>query len=441
MKTWGKSQQILATNSQWVPGGVVSLNRKCEPNICFSHGQGSHVWDVDGNQYVDYQAGFSAFFLGHNDPDVDEAVEKVMKEKRVLMGAGPTELEGELAELICRYVPSAEKVQICNTGSEATYNAIRLARAVTGRDDILVVQGSYNGWHNDVAANVISSLKDIGPRVSPGEYPYDGLSAGVPVSHQRLIHAVNYNDLESVEFVAKKHPIACMILEPVLQNIGVVQPQPDYLKGLRKLADKYGFLLIMDEVKTGFRHAIGGYQTICNVAPDLCTFGKAIANGYPISALGGKSEYMDYFIHPEKSKRALISGTYNAHPVPTAAAIATIKKLASREHRVYEHVYKLGQMLEDGMKTILKKCDVPYRFARLGSAFCLYFMDHEPRDYHDLAENHDAALDTKYRRALIEVGIYNFPLPTKQGSISFAHTTKDIEETLEKTEAVLKNIS
>lgn len=440
MKNRARSFQLLRHNEQWIPGGVVSLNRKCEPNICFSHGQGSRVRDVDGNEYIDYQAGFSAFFLGHNDSDVNAAVEQALRDHRVLMGAGPTDREGELAELLCTHVPSVDKVQFCNTGSEATYNAIRLARAVTERDDIIIVQGSYNGWHNDVAANVISNLADVGERLSPGEYRFDPLSAGIPKVHQQQVHVVNYNDLASVELVASRFPIACMILEPVLQNIGVVKPQPGYLQGLRQLADKFGFLLIFDEVKTGFRHAIGAYQSICGVMPDLCTFGKAIANGYPISAIGGKACYMDYFNHPEKSKRVLISGTCNAHPIPIAAAIATIQKLASSEHNVYEHTYRLGKMLEDGMTEILSKFDEPFCFSRIGSAFCLYFMDHEPRDYHDLAMRHNAKLDQAYRASLIEEGIYHFPMPIKQGSISAAHTGRDIEETLEKTKPVLETL-
>jgi glutamate-1-semialdehyde 2,1-aminomutase len=283
-------------------------------------------------------------------------------------------------------------------------------------------------------------LADVGGRVSPGEYPFDPISAGIPEAHKRLVHVVNFNDLESVEHLAKKHRIGCMILEPVLQNIGVVKPQPGYLQGLRKLADQYEFLLIFDEIKTGFRHAIGGYQSICGVMPDLCAFGKAIANGYPLSAIGGKSCYMDYFNHPEKSKRALISGTYNAHPIPVAAAIATIKKLASREYGVYHHVEKLGRILENGLKEILGKFDQPFYFARQGSAFCLYFMDHEPRDYHDLARHHQFDLDAKYRVQLIQKGIYNFPAPVKQGSISFAHSMEDIEQTLEKTQRVMEKL-
>ena len=435
-----KSDQILERNSQWIPGGVVSLNRKMEPNICFTRGRGSRVWDADGNEYIDYQAGFAAFFLGHNDPDVNAAVQRAMADERILMGAGPTPLEGELAELICRHVPFVEKVQLTCTGSEASYHALRIARAATGRDHVILIQGGYNGYHNDVGANVISDLADIGPRVSPGEYPFDGISAGIPDAHKKLVHIINYNDLDSVRFVAERNPVACIILEPILQNIGVVKPQPGYLEGLRKLADDLGFVLIFDEVKTGFRHALGGYQSICKVQPDLSLFGKAIANGAILGTIGGKTEYMNYFTHPEKSKRVLISGTFNAHPLSVAAAVATLKKLSDPARRVYEHTGELGRMLEEGVCEILKRYDQPFHYARQGSASCLYFMDHAPRDFHDLAQHHDFALDRKYRAQLIEEGVFHFPLPIKQGSISFAHTQRDIEETLEKTAKVFANL-
>lgn len=437
---WPISLQLLKNNEQWIPGGVVSLNRKCEPNICFSKGKGSRVWDVEGNEYIDYQAGFAAAFLGHNDPDVNEAVRNAVGMDQILMGAGPTDLEGELAALICKHVPTLEKVQLTTTGSEATYHAIRIARAVTSRDHIIIMQGGYNGWHNDVAGNVISSLADVGERVSPGEYPFDALSAGIPDVHKSLIHVINYNDLDSVEYIIKKYPVAGIILEPILQNVGIVHPKSGYLQGLRKLADENGFLLIFDEVKTGFRHALGGYQSICGVTPDLSTFGKAVANGYPMGVIGGKKKYMDYFVHPEKSKRVLIAGTFNAHPLISVAAIATIKKLASPVHKVYEHVDHLGEMLEEGLNAIFMEYDTPFHVVRQGSAYCVYFMDHAPVDYHDILKHHNFELDKAYRVKLIESGIFNFPLPIKQGSISFAHTTKDISETLEKTKAVVKNL-
>lgn len=439
-KSWPQSNALLKQNEKWIPGGVVSLNRKSDPNICFTKGQGAYAWDLEGNQYIDYQAGFAASLLGHNDPDINDAVQKTLASQSILMGAGPTDLEGRFAELFIQSVPTTESLQITTTGSEATYHAIRLARAYTGRDHVIVMQGGYNGWHNDVSCNVISSLDDIGERVSPGEYPFDAGSAGIPAGHQSLIHVINYNDVASVEYVIKRYPVACIILEPILQNIGIVQPLPGYLESLRKLADENGFLLIFDEVKTGFRHALGGYQSICGVTPDLSTFGKAVANGYPMGVIAGKKKFMDLFIHPEKAKRVLIAGTFNAFPLTTAAAIATLEKLGSAEHDVFGHINRLGQQMEDGLTDIFSAFDTTFQIARQGSAFCVYFMDHKPVDYHDILKHHDFALDKQYRLELIERGIFNFPIPIKQGSISFAHTQADIEETLDKTKEVVSKL-
>lgn len=435
-----KSAALVAKNENWIPGGVVSLNRKTENSQCFTHGVGSHVYDLDGNEFIDYQAGFAASFLGHNDPDVNRAVAEELDADAVLMGAGPTPREGKFAQLFCQCVPTVDKVQITTTGSEATYHAIRIARAVTQRDHIIVMQGGYNGWHNDVACNVISSLEAVGPRVSPGEYPFDAGSAGIPELHKSLVHVVNYNDLDSIAYLIKRHPIAAVILEPVLQNIGIVKPVEGYLEGLREMADENGFLLIFDEVKTGFRHALGGYQSLSGVRPDLSTFGKAVANGYPLGVIGGKKEYMDYFVHPEKSKRVLIAGTYNAFPITIAAGIATLEKLMSPAFKVYDHVYALGEQLHQGLDQIFGATARPYVIARQGSAFCVYFMDHEPRDFHDILLHHDFETDKIYREKLIENGIFYFPLPIKQGSISYAHTAEDIQKTLEITEKVVKSI-
>jgi glutamate-1-semialdehyde 2,1-aminomutase len=434
---WTRSSALLKNNEKWIPGGVVSLNRKCEPNICFSRGQGSRVWDIEGNEYIDYQAGFSASFLGHNDPDINLAAIEAISSQSVLMGAGPTDIEGEFAELFCKCVPTVDKIEITTTGSEATYHAIRIARTVTGNDHIIKIQGGYHGWHNDVAGNIISTLGDVGSRVSPGEYSFDAASAGIPENNKSLIHVINYNDLDSVSYVLERYPVACIILEPILQNIGVVKPRQGYLEGLRILADEHQFLLIFDEVKTGFRHALGGYQGICGVTPDLSTFGKAVANGYPMGVIGGKKEYMDYFIHPEKAKRVLVAGTFNAHPLITATGIATLLKLSSTTYNVYKHVGDLGHLLENGLREVFAQYDHPFHISRQGSAFCAYFMDHAPVDFHDIAVNHDFTFDKEYRLRLIENGIFNFPLPIKQGSISFAHTVQDIEETIEKTRLVV----
>lgn len=440
MNNWPKSDELLSRNERWIPGGVVSLNRKADPNIAFHKGKGAHIWDIEGNEYIDYQAGFASAFLGHNDPDVNEAVKKSLDDQSLLIGAGPNEHEGALAELFCQCVPTVESVQLTCTGSEATYHAIRISRAVTNREHIIIIQGGYNGWHNDVAGNVISSLEDIGERVSPGEYPFDAMSAGIPEFNKSLVHIINYNDLESVSYIIKRFPVACILLEPVLQNIGIVKPQEGYLEGLRRLADENGFLLIFDEVKTGFRHALGGYQSICGVTPDLSTFGKAIANGYPMGVIGGKKKYMDYFVHPDQKKRVLIAGTFNAHPITNIAAIATLKKLASKEHRVYEHVENLGRLLENGLNDIFSQYDFPFHVAREKSAFCVYFMDHAPVDFHDILLSHNFSFDREYRLGLIKRGIFNFPLPIKQGSISFSHSVSDIEQTLDVTKDIIKEI-
>lgn len=432
-----ESERLLAQNRKYIPGGVVSVNRAILPEIAFARGEGARIWDVDGNQYLDFHAAFGPHFLGHNDPYVTEAVIEVLQKGASLFGSGTTDMEGQLAELICKHVPAAESVQLLNTGSEATYQAIRLGRAVTGRDHIIKVQGGYNGWHNDVACNLMTPLSELGPRVSPGEYPFRAISAGIPRDHQRLVHSINFNDLDSVRYVCERYSVAALITEPVLQNIGVVKPDPGYLSGLRALADEFGFVLIFDEVKTGFRHAIGGYASLVDVTPDLVVFGKALANGYPIAALAGRQEMMDRLIGPSASKRVLLAGTYNAHPVPTAAAIATIERLLMNNGEVYLHTEDLGERIECGIEELLRKSGVVGVVARQGSAFCVYFMDHCPKDWHDLATHHNFEIDTIFRQMLVECGIYVFPLATKQWSLSAAHSKTDIELTLRHMEDAL----
>jgi glutamate-1-semialdehyde 2,1-aminomutase len=437
---YARSAQIFSHNRHFIPGGVVSVNRAVQPEIVFVKGQGAHIWDADGNQYIDYHAAFAPHFLGHNDPYVTEAVISVLRRGASLYGSGTTELEGQLAELICRHIPAVESVQLLNTGSEATYEAIRLARAVTRRDHIIVMQGGYNGWHDDVSCNLMTPLDVIGPRVSPGEYAYIPISAGIPREHQKLVHPINFNDLGSVEYVCQKYSIAALITEPILQNIGIIKPEAGYLEGLRQLADRYGFTLIFDEVKTGFRHGLGGYAKIAGVTPDLVVFGKAMANGYPMAALGGKKELMDWFVHPDTSKRVLLAGTYNAHPVPTAAAIATIERLLMNDGEVYRHVESLGQKMQEGLERIISSLGFEAVVARQGSAFCIYFMDHCPRDWHDLAGHHNFSFDEQLRRKLIKLGTYFFPVAAKQCSISFAHTAEDIETTLQQIQDQLSEM-
>jgi len=438
VKTYPKSAIIFEKNRKYITGGVVSVNRATQPEIAFVRAQGAYLYDADGGRFIDYHAGFAPHFLGHNDPYVNEAVSKALAEGWSLYGTGTTGPEGRLAELVCTSIPWIEAVQFLNSGSEATSQAIRLARGATGRDHIIVMQGGYNGWHNDVACNLMTPLEALGPRVSPGEYPFLPISAGIPDAHKPLVHPINFNDLDSVRWVCERYPIACLITEPILQNIGLVHPKPGYLAGLRKLADEFGFVLIFDEVKTGFRHALGGYAQISGVRPDLAVYGKAIANGYPIAALGGKKALMDYFVHPDPAKRVLLAGTYNAHPVPTAASIATIERLLEDGGAVYRHVENLGARMEAGINAITREMGLTTKLVRQGSAYCQYFMDHAPVDWHDLASHHAFALDTRLRQEMIERGVYYFPTPTKQCSISDAHTEADIDQTLEALRGALK---
>lgn len=441
MQSDKESERLLARNKKYIPGGVVSVNRATIPPIAFAKGEGARIWDVDGNEYLDYHAAFGPHFLGHNDPYVTEAVIKVLRDGSSLFGAGTTELEGRLAELICKHVPAAESVQLLNTGSEATYQAIRLARAITGKSHIIRMQGGYNGWHNDVACNLMTPLSELGPRLSPGEYPFCPISAGIPPEHQRLVHSVNFNDLDSVQYICEKYPISALITEPILQNVGVIKPIDGYLSGLRDLADLYGFLLIFDEVKTGFRHAIGGYASIVSVIPDLVVFGKALANGYPISVIAGKGDMMNRFVDSSASRRVLLAGTYNAHPIPTAAAIATIERLLMNDLEVYRYTESLGERLQRGIEETTAELDITCVVARQGSAFCLYFMDHCPRDWHDIAMHHDFEKDATLRRNLIERGVYTFPLAAKQYSISAAHSMADIEFTLRQIKDALSKMT
>lgn len=427
----GRLASLLARNSAYIPGGISSINRVIDPAIAFVKGQGAYLWDIDDKRYIDYHAAFAPHFLGHNFAPVNDAVIDVLRGGESLYGAGPTVLEGRLAELICTHIASVEKVSLQNTGSEATSLAIRISRAVTGRQHFIVVQGCYNGNHDELACNVVNSLAELGPRVSPGEYPLRPMGAGTTIEFTHFVHAVNFNDLESVRYVCRRFPIAAMIVEPILQNIGVVLPAPGYLAGLRELADEYGFLLIFDEVKTGFRHALGGYSEISGVIPDLVTYGKAVANGFPLALVGGKRKYMDFVIHENPAKRPFVAGTYNGHPVGVAAAIRTVEYLLSHGPQVYGQVETLGRQLESGLRDLFTTHRITASIARQGSALSYYLMPHPPRDFHDILENHDFVRDVEFRRALIARGVFFVPIATKQCSISAAHTAEDIHHTLD----------
>jgi glutamate-1-semialdehyde 2,1-aminomutase len=422
---------------KFIAGGVVSLNRKVEPHIIFRRGKDSKIYDEAGKEYIDYHAAFAPHLLGHNNEQINEAVINILKDNWSLFGTGTNELEIELSRLVCNSIPSLELIQVTNTGSEATAHAIRLSRAFTGREDIILMLGGYNGWHNEVARAVMPSLKQAGDRIT-GEYPFIPLSAGIPEQTKARVHLINFNDLESAEKILKQYPVACVLTEPVLQNIGVVLPQTGYLQQLVNLCEKYGAICVFDEVKTGFRTALGGYQSVANVRPHLSVFGKAIANGYPLGVIGGKKEIMQLFDHPDANKRVLIAGTYNAHPVNVAAAIATIKIL--QDEAVYKSIWQKSELLYNGLKDLFAEKGIVNVINYNQSAFCVYFCEQQPQDLHDILYHHHFEFDKRYRVELIKRGIYHIPLACKQGSVSYAHSEEDIHKTLEVTRGVLKII-
>jgi glutamate-1-semialdehyde 2,1-aminomutase len=428
---------LIARNQRYLPGGVSSVNRLTDPLIAFERADGAYLWDVSGKKYVDYHAAFAPYFLGHNFPSVNAAAARALQSGSSLFGSGPSILEGDLAELLCKRISVVDKVALLNTGSEATALAIRLSRAVTERAHLIVIQGSYNGNHDEVACNVFNTIDEIGQRVKKGEYPIRPLGAGTNIVAAGLIHPVNFNDLDSVRYVCERYPIAALITEPILQNIGIVHPEAGYLQGLRKLADEFGFLLIIDEVKTGFRHAVGGYCELANVRPDLVVYGKAIANGFPLAVVGGASKYMDQIVCPNASKRPFVAGTYNGHPVAVAAAIETVDYLIENEATLYPAVEALGSRMQRGLEDALKSSGVTATVARQGSAFSIYFMSRPPVDFHDILENHDFEKDVALRRALISLGVYVVPVATKQWSISCSHTEADIDFTLDQFKIAL----
>jgi len=435
------SSQLAAAQQEagkYLAGGVVSLNRKVDPNIMFSSAKGSKMTDIYGKEYIDYHAAFAPHLLGHNDDRVNQAVINAIKNNLSLIGSGASYLEIQLAKLLCTLIPSLELIQITNTGSEATAHAIRLSRAYTGKEHIILIAGGYNGWHNDVSRAVMPAAELIGPRVKSGEYAFIPSSAGIPQGVKDRIHIINFNDLESAEKILSSYPVACVLTEPALQNIGVVLPNTGYLQGLISLCEQYDAVCIFDEVKTGFRSALGGYQQVAGVTPHLSVFGKAIANGYPLGVIGGKKEIMELFDAKDPAKRVLIAGTYNAHPLNTTAALATLEIL--QDPMVYASLEAVSGLLYDGLETIFREKGMPVVISRNGSASCTYFMEAAPRDLHDILQNNDFKFDMAYRRALIEEGIYLIPLACKQSSVSYAHTKEDIYQTLEMNRKVLKKL-
>ena len=409
-----------------IPGGVNSSTRALVPPVVWKHAVGSHLFDVDGNAHLDYHAAFGPILLGHNHPAVNLAVVKSLQAVD-LVGVGVTELEIRLAAKLCQHIPSAERVLLCNSGSEATYNAVRLARAATGRRKLIKFQGCYHGWHDYVCMNVISPAEKLGR--------HDPASAGMLEASVNHTVVLNFNRLEEVEVTLQRErdSVAAIILEPIPHNIGCVLPKPEFLAGIRELATQYGVVLIFDEVITGFRHGLGGYQKVCGVIPDLTTLAKSMANGYPCAALAGKAELMERF--QTAGGDVFFAGTYNGHPVGVAAALATIEEL---EHgQIYDSLFRDGLWLADELGFLFRRYGIRGHIAHFGSVVVPYFMEAPAETYTDLLRN-DTERDIRFRRQMIARGIFMLPLALKRNHVMASHTRADLARTLEAAENVLK---
>jgi glutamate-1-semialdehyde 2,1-aminomutase len=428
-RSYVNSARLYEQACQVLPGGVNSSLRNILPHLIFTKAAGAILADADGNEYIDYQAAFGPPLLGHNHPEVNRHVVEAL-EGCLLPGAGTIEPEIEVARKIRQHVPSAEKVLLCSTGSEATYHAIRVSRAVTGRMKIIKFQGCYHGFHDYVLRNIISPADKVGK--------LDPASAGILPEALENTLVCTFNSLDEVErtLQANRGGIAAIILEPIPHNIGCVLPKPGFLAGLRELAATHGCILIFDEVITGFRHHLGGYQALCGVTPDLTTLGKAIANGFPMAALCGKAEIMDHFM-TRPGGDTFFSGTFNGNAVGCAAALATMEIL--EREPVHEHIFRLGERLRQGLREIHERLGIRATVAGFGSVFLTYFMEGPIENYSDLLRN-DAARFVDYRRRLIERGIFKIPLNLKRNHVSYAHTDAHIDRTLEACEDVLKEI-
>jgi len=391
--------------------------------------KGSTFTTSDGAELVDFHAAFGPPILGHNDRDVDDAVAATIRGTDN-MGVGVTPQEIELAERLVSLVPSFEKVLLTVTGSEATFHALRLARAATGRRYVIKFQGCYHGWHDAVAMNVISRADRIDQK--------DPLSEGILPEVLEATIVVPFNDADAVEQALRDHPgqVAAIIVEPIPHNIGAVLPLPGFLERLRELATQDGCVLVFDEVITGFRHALHGYQGILGIKPDLTTLGKAMANGYPIGAIGGSAALMDQF-STTAGRPAFFAGTYNGHPATVAAATATIDKL--QREPVYEHIFALGERARAGLKDLFARLKVPAVVSGYGSVFVTYFQDGPVDQYRDLLRN-DVDMFVGYRQKLLPHGLFELPLNLKRSHVSYAHSEEEIDRLLVATESAVSEV-
>jgi len=409
-----------------IPGGVNSPVRACksvgaEP-VFIDHAEGCMIYDADGNGFIDYIGSWGPMILGHRHPAVIKAIASVLN-RGTSFGA-PTDLEIVLAEMVIDAVSSVDMVRMVNSGTEATMSAIRLARGVTGRDAIIKFDGCYHGHADTLLVEAGSGVATLGIPGSPG----------VPESFVAHTLSLPYNDIESVKKVMDEQgdKIACIIVEPIAGNMGLVRPVDGFLETLREVTEKSGSLLIFDEVMTGFRVAYGGAQSLYGILPDITCLGKIIGGGLPVGAYGGKREIMEHIAPHGPVYQA---GTLSGNPVAMAAGIATLMQL--KKPGFYENLDKKADLLATGLEKAAEKAGVNARVDRAGSMLGLFFTDRDVKNFED-AKTSDLDMFAAYYKGMLEKGIYLAPSQFEALFVSAAHEVEHIDKTIEAAEEVLK---
>lgn len=413
-----RSKELFAKAAKLIPGGVNSPVRAfksvgSEP-IFVRNGKGSRIYDEDGNSYIDYVGSWGPLILGHADPQVIDAICRAAADGATF-GAS-TAGEVELAEMIVDAVSSIEMVRLVNSGTEAVMSAIRLARGYTGRSKIIKCEGCYHGHSDGLLAKAGSGIATLGVPDS----------AGVPPGTTQDTIVVPYNNLDAVEQTmrAAADEVACVIVEPIAGNMGVVVPKSGYLSGLRALCDKYGALLIFDEVITGFRVAYGGAQALLGVSPDLTTLGKIIGGGLPVGAYGGRREIMEC-VAPAGS--VYQAGTLSGNPIAVSAGIATLKRLQTTGF--YEELGLKAKSLADGLMEAARQADISVQGNRVESMMTLFFTNVTVIDYAS-AKTSDTNIYARYFMQMLQRGVYLAPSQFEAAFVSAAHSMDDIEATI-----------
>ena len=414
-----KSAELFEKAKKFIPGGVNSPVRAFKSvggnPIYMAKGSGAYLTDVDGNTYLDYVGSWGPFILGSMHPRITAALEYTLKNIGTSFGT-PIEMEIEIAELLCKIVPSLEMVRMVNSGTEATMSAVRLARGYTGRDKIIKFEGCYHGHGDSFLIKAGSGALTLGAPDSPG------------VTKGTAMDTLNakYNDIESVRLLVNenKDKIAAIIIEPVAGNTGVIPPQPGFLAALRELCDKEGIVLIFDEVMCGFRVALGGAQSLYGVTPDLTTMGKIIGGGLPVGAFGGKREIMERVAPLGDVYQA---GTLSGNPLALTAGLETLKILI--EEDPYPELERKAAILEAGFSENMQKLGLNYVQNRVGSMSCLFFTE-TPVVNFDSAITADVKKHGKYFHSMLDQCIYLAPSQFEAMFTSFVHTYADLEKTI-----------